>query len=197
MKCRCIWLSFFLFFVFFTSAASAHKITTFAYVENGIVYTETYFSGGGKAKNAKVMVYDAKTNKLLLTGTTDAKGCFHFKPPAITDLKIVVEAELGHRAVAKVEAKELTSSGEVVNPSSQTTVVPSTVKPTLTNTPQAAEDMRQIIREEMSKQLKPLFEKMVQVEQRLDRPSFTEIFGGIGYILGIFGIWAYFQKQRK
>lgn len=193
-KCICIWLSF-LFFVFFASEALAHKITTFAYVENGIVYTETYFSDGTRAKNAKVMVYDAKTNKLLLTGTTDAKGCFHFKPPAITDLKIVVEAELGHRAVAKVGAKELSAGGEAVS-SPQTTPVSSSVKPTLTTVPQAAaEDMRQMIREEMRRQLKPVFEEIVQIKQRMDRPSLGEVFGGIGYIFGIFGIWAYFQKK--
>jgi len=194
MKCYWISLSVILFFVLFPLVTSAHKIMTFAYVENGIVYTETYFSGGGKAKNAKVMVYDTMTNKLLLTGTTDAKGYFHFKPPAITDLKIVVEAELGHRAVTKVKAKDLKStSKEVANISPQETAVESSSVQTHQVT---IEDMRQLIREEVSRELKPLFEKIIQVEQRLERPSLTQIFGGIGYILGILGIWAYFKAKK-
>ena len=32
---------------------------------------------------------------------------------------------------------------------------------------------------------------------RIHRTSLADVIGGIGYILGIFGLWAYFQSKRK
>jgi nickel transport protein len=184
------WLFFFIMPVY------AHKITTFAYVEDGVVHTETYFSGGSKAKNAKVEVYDVKTGKLLLTGKTNKQGEFEFKPPLITDLKIVVEAEMGHRAIALLKASEL--KGEISkSESSQSFMLQTSAPEKTTSVTQISKDtLRQIVREELKKEISPLLKQLIEIKEELSRPSLASIVGGIGYIFGIFGLWTICRRRN-
>ncbi|HHK60902.1 MAG TPA: carboxypeptidase regulatory-like domain-containing protein, partial [Desulfobacterales bacterium] len=45
--------------------ALAHKVNIFAYVEDGTVYTESYFPDGRKVQGGTVEVYDAAGKKLV------------------------------------------------------------------------------------------------------------------------------------
>ena len=76
--------------------ASAHKVNVFAWVEGHTVFVEGYFSGGKKAQNSLVEVYNGAGEKLL-EGRTNEKGEFSFKIPEKTDLKIVLTASMGHK----------------------------------------------------------------------------------------------------
>ena len=77
-------------------SAFAHKVNIFAYVEGDTVYTESYFPDGKKVKGGKVKVYDSD-GKSLLEGVTDSEGRFNFELPKKDDLKIVINASMGHR----------------------------------------------------------------------------------------------------
>jgi len=77
--------------------ALAHKVTIFAWVEGDTVFTESKFSGGKRAVNAPVVIY-GRDGKKLLEGKTDNKGEFSFKIPEITDLRVVLNATMGHKA---------------------------------------------------------------------------------------------------
>lgn len=82
--------------------ALAHRVTIFAYAEGNTIHTESKFVPSTPVKQGKVLVLDAKTGKELLTGQTDDQGKFSFTVPAEAasqkmDLKIVVEAAMGHR----------------------------------------------------------------------------------------------------
>ena len=44
------------------SMARAHGVSVFAWVEGDTVYVESKFSGGRRAKNATVLVYDKEGN---------------------------------------------------------------------------------------------------------------------------------------
>ena len=72
--CIVLWL------VFCRPLVWGHKVVIFAWVEGDTVYTQSKFSGGKKAKNSTVVVYDRKGNQLL-EGKTDEKGEFSFKVP--------------------------------------------------------------------------------------------------------------------
>jgi nickel transport protein len=84
--------TFFLLILLFASIiilstnlpAFAHKVTIFAWVDGDTVFTESKFSGGKKAINAQVLVFD-RDGKQLLEGKTDSKGEFSFKVPKIPD----------------------------------------------------------------------------------------------------------------
>lgn len=86
--------------------ALAHKVNLFAYVERGVVYTESYFPDGAPVVAGKVLVYDSQ-KQLLLEGTTDAKGLFSFPLPKVDELKIVVEASMGHRNSFRLKKAEV------------------------------------------------------------------------------------------
>lgn len=77
-------------------SAFAHKVNIFAYMEGDTVYTESYFPDGKKVKGGKVEVCDSD-GKRLLEGITDSEGRFNFKFPKKDDLKIVINASMGHR----------------------------------------------------------------------------------------------------
>ena len=92
-------------------AAHAHKVTVFAWAEGDRIFTESKFSGGKMVKAGKVEVFDSD-GTLLLEGRTDDNGAFAFKAPAITDLKIVLTAGMGHQNSWLISAAEL-GEGEI------------------------------------------------------------------------------------
>ena len=82
--------------------ALAHRVVVFAHAEGNIIHTESKFMPNTPVEHGKIIVQDAKTGKQLLTGDTDAQGKFSFTIPAEAksqkmDLKIVIEAGMGHR----------------------------------------------------------------------------------------------------
>jgi len=171
----------------FVGVGHAHKITMFIYIDSsGMVHTETYFSDGTKAKNAKVRVYDNTSGKLLLQGHTDNKGIFNFKVPKITDLKIVVDAELGHRSVSVIKKERLVG----LKQSSTTSANPSA---SVSTSSCSAKELNSIL----DKKLKPLYSMLIDIQQRLSKPTMAEVVGGIGYIVGIFGLIAFVLSRRK
>ena len=96
-----------LFIVLFGPAAWAHKVNVFAYVEEDTVYTESYFPDGKKVNGGTIEAFDSEGNKLL-EGKTDIDGQFNFPAPRPGNLKIVLNASLGHRAVYTVSTDEAT-----------------------------------------------------------------------------------------
>ena len=79
-----------------SGTAMAHKVNIFAYVEDGVVYTESYFPDGRPVENGTIEVYDSQGNKLL-EGVCDKEGLFSFKVPQKDDLTIVINASMGHK----------------------------------------------------------------------------------------------------
>ena len=90
----------------FAGTAMAHKVNLFAYVEDGKIYTESYFPDGRPVENGKVKVYDSNEN-LLLEGVTDKEGLFSFDIPKIDDLTIVLDATMGHKNSFKLKKAEV------------------------------------------------------------------------------------------
>lgn len=79
-----------------SGTALAHKVNLFAYAEGGTVFTESYFPDGRAVEGGKVLVYDSNAD-LILEGKTDTEGIFSFDIPKIDDLKIVIDAAMGHK----------------------------------------------------------------------------------------------------
>ena len=207
------WGFIFLFVIFFLgiNPAYAHKVMIFAWVEGDTVFTQSKFSGGKKVKGGNVVVYNTQ-KKILLEEKTDDKGEFSFKVPEKTTLKIVLYAGAGHRAewtVPKEDIEEM--SGE--KPAESTLKKPQAKMPANTipseptenradempQTPQppgfGADEIEQAVERALDKKLKPVIKML---NESLDRgPTVSEILGGIGYILGLMGVGAYFHYRRK
>ena len=168
--------------------ALAHKVTIFAWVEGDTVFTESKFSGGKKAVNAPVEIYD-KDGKKLLEGKTDNKGEFSFKIPKITDLRVVLIAAMGHKAEWMISEKEIREANPVVKNTSA--AEPSgTISVGLSK-----EEIQKVVEDSLDKKLRPIVRMMT--ESKNAKPSITEIIGGIGYIFGLFGVVLFFKNRTK
>ena len=95
-----------LFVIMTGSNIFAHKVIIFAYLGGDTVYTESYFSDGKKVKDGEIIVYDSQGNKLL-EGKTDKDGLFNFKLPKKDDLKIILNATMGHKNSYILSASEI------------------------------------------------------------------------------------------
>lgn len=189
----------------FASQAAAHRVNVFAWTEGSRIETESKFAGGARVKNGRIRVEDASTGETLLTGRTAADGTFGFEPTAAMTsaghaLRIVIEAGEGHRGEWTVEPGEL--SGAVKTHSGLPSEVPPrpeaspdvslpTASPQVCMTPEAFE---RILDERLNARLAPLQKELAALRTR--EPGLTEIIGGIGWMIGLFGIAAYFRRRR-
>jgi nickel transport protein len=189
--------------------AWAHKVMIFSWVEGDTVYTESKFSGGKKAKNCTVVVYD-KEGKQLLEGKTDEQGKFHFKVPKKTDLRIVLKASMGHMGEWMIPAKEITAVGPVSeersapdaglqvaakggSPSIETMTSGELSGPASVGL--SRQEVKALIDESLDRKLAPILNMLVD---SLDSgPRVSEVIGGIGYIFGLVGVALYFANRRR
>jgi len=94
-------------FLVLAAPAMGHKVNIFAYVEGGVVYTESYFPDGRMVENGTIEVLDPSGNKLL-DGKTDQDGRFSFPlPEKKEDLTIVIIASMGHKNSYLLQKSEM------------------------------------------------------------------------------------------
>ncbi|MEA2021571.1 MAG: hypothetical protein U9N08_03770 [Candidatus Caldatribacteriota bacterium] len=196
-KLYLILIFIFLIIIMINISAFAHKVNIFAYLEEGKVYTESYFSDGKKCVESKIEVFDNQGNKLL-EGLTDKEGMFSFKiPPEDVidgDLKLVLTASMGHRAEYIIRADELGSIKGIIEEKIEVPV--STVSPEVSSFD--LKEIQSLIEDTLDEKLKPIMREVREIKKsQEDKISLTEIIGGIGYIIGIFGIIAYFLSRKK
>ena len=204
LLCTPLWL------VFCKPLAWGHKVMIFAWVEGDTVYTQSKFSGGKRAKNSTVVVYDNEGNQLL-EGKTDEKGEFSFKVPQKTDLKIVLKASMGHMGEWKIAGEEITAVADAregstpeigveagspeAAPSTETKTKPSGEQPLSTAVGLSRQEVRDLIDESLDKKLGPILDMLAD---SLDRgPGVSEVVGGVGYIFGLVGVALYFATRRR
>ncbi|RLB85899.1 MAG: hypothetical protein DRH24_00530 [Deltaproteobacteria bacterium] len=167
--------------------ALAHKVMIFAWIEGDTVFTESKFSGGKKAINAPVVIFD-KDGKKLLEGKTDNKGEFSFKIPKLTDLRIVLNAAMGHKAEWTVPESEIREAGNIVEKKSARASGSIAIG-------LSKEEVKKIVEDSLDKKLRPIVRMMTESKNK--GPSLTEIIGGIGYIFGLMGVALYFKNREK
>lgn len=173
-----------------SSNAFAHKVNIFAYVEGDTVYTESYFPDGKKVEDGVVEVYDSQGNKLL-EGKTNKDGQFSFKPPKKDDLKIVLNASMGHKnsyILPEDEISDIMVGQKLQESGSKDFEVKEAAKVDL-------DQIKIIIDSSLNERLKPIMRELKKTQQK--GVSLTEVIGGIGYIFGIIGVILYFVSKKE
>lgn len=184
----------FLIIIMMDVSVFAHKVNVFAYVEGKKIYTESYFNDGKKCIDSKIEVFDNRGNKLL-EGLTDKEGEFFFEVPSEDgDLKIILTASMGHRAEYSISADEIRGFAGLIKEENEEPV--SIVFPETTSVD--LKEIQSIIEDTLDEKLKPIMREIIEIKKsQEDKISPTEIIGGIGYIIGIFGIIAYFLSRKR
>lgn len=190
----------FLFLLLTSSTVLAHKVSIYAYAEDGKVFAEGYFSDGTRTRNSLIEVFDAKTGEKLLEGKTDNDGKFSFKIPKATSLKLVLHASMGHRNDYTLSAKEVKEAMGIresgVKGRKGERKPQSTVPLTVASGVSSAE-IEAVVNKAMDKKLQPVITILLKLKENSEKPGITEILGGIGYIIGLMGIAMYFKSRRK
>ena len=187
MLLRCFFLLACLFLL--PLQAQAHKIHVFAWVSDNTITVESNFSGNRPLLNGKVTVQDNKTEAILLQGTGDERGIFTFPIPARAkeekmDLLIVVSGSEGHQSSWLVPADEYLSN----NDASPANLL--SEKAEIKN-----EELKQMLQELLNQELAPIRRSLARAEDK--SPGFSDIMGGIGYLLGLAGLVAWLRNRPQ
>lgn len=195
------------FTLLITGIAFAHRVTVFAWVEGDTVHVESKFSGSKKVKGGTIVVTDSSGAELL-TGKTNDQGEFSFKLPRRTTLKITLKAGMGHQAEWTIPVEDFESATHSGKAPAQETM-PNKVHPSpeaALHNPQPSESRRThdglnsaeietIVENALDKKLKPVLK--ILAESRDKGPTIGEVIGGIGYIVGLMGLAAYFRYRKR
>ena len=215
MKKKCLLLLVLFISFGFIPNTYAHKVQMFAYPEGDTVFVEGYFADGKKPKKSEVMVYD-NGGKVLFSGVTDDEGKLSFKISRKTELKITLNAGMGHKAEYTLPASELNGSNPPLSPSnkggeeSKGVVNKGGDKNEVLNKTASAEEGRssqisqldeaqvqaiveKAVERAVGEAIKPLVRSFTEMTQK---NSLTTIIGGIGYIFGFMGIALYFKSRK-
>lgn len=183
-----------------TSTAYAHKVNVFAYVEGDQVYVQGYFSDGIKAKNSEVTV-SASDGRQLAHGQTNEEGAFTFPIQGQQHaLHIVLNAGLGHQATYDIPADEMTDTPAVPEPASMAATgdpalpVAATAGGSETGAaPGQTQLTEAAVRKAVAEGVLPLAREISELKERR---GFSDIVGGIGFIVGILGVFAYLKARQ-
>ncbi|CAG35488.1 hypothetical protein [Desulfotalea psychrophila] len=190
------WLFTFTTIFFLAATAQAHKVRVFAYKDGTQITCESEFSGGRAAQLARIEVL--RDGRVIIQGSTNQDGIFHFPIPIkptgqSQDLKIVVNAGNGHRGEWLLRGEDYLDNAPVAQ--APQTPSPQRQEKTVPELSVTITEVEKIVRRELNKQLSPIRRHLAA--QAEAGPSLQDIFGGIGYIIGLAGIAAYLQSRKK
>ena len=176
--------------------AMAHKVNLFAYAEGMTVFVEGYFVDGKAAQNSTVQVFDAD-EQLVAEGVTDDDGQYEFSLKDVSDLKVVLNAGMGHQATFSLSSTELGLGGSDENVTSQDSdVAPEATESAAQNAAAptiASADLEALVYKAVNEANKPLVRELAASQEKA---SLSGIVGGIGYIVGFLGLFAYFKARQ-
>ncbi len=201
---------------FLPASANAHKILVFAYGDGPAITGEVTFSSGRKARDVEITVMDEATKKVLATTKTNDKGEFKFPIPQEAvrkkmNLLIVANVGDGHRGQWHMTAQDYMDSADEIattasvapaNAALPHETAPAASPAASAPVPQPAavtavteKQIEKIVERVMDRKLTPVKHLLAQACE--PGPSVSDILGGIGYIIGLGGIVAYFKGQKK
>lgn len=179
---RAVSVAGFLAVVGAASPALAHKVVMDVYASGAVVEGELGFSDGTMAQDTVVEVLDAKGAKIGET-KTNTEGVFTFKPTVKAPLTFRANLGAGHVGTTEIAADDLPPIGDDT--------------PAATSEAMSGVDLAQltkVIGEQVRREVKPLRQEIFDYKEKNDIQT---ILGGLGYIIGLFGIGFYVAGRRK
>lgn len=179
-----------------SATASAHKVNVFAYVEGDQIYIQGYFSDGKTAKNSEVTLYGGDGRELT-KGQTNEEGVITFPVQGKQSLRIVLNAGQGHQASYEIPVEEITGMA-VAAPESSLPPPPvsqsSPVEEVVTSgNGESAQVSEAMVRKAVAQGVLPLAREISELKERR---GFSDIVGGIGFIAGLLGVFAYVKARQ-
>ncbi len=184
--------------------AIAHKASVFAYAEAGLVRAEGFYFDGSPCKGCAIRVLtsqpgdEGEGDKILSKGKTDEQGVFTFNDQAgIRPLLLRMDAGEGHLATFTLETEPVAAlEGDIepFNINGEAVFLPEYEQECGMDMEAIVEDL---VEARIQKRLAPLRAEISRLRRASERPGITEVIGGIGYIIGLAGIWLYFRSKKE
>ncbi|SIN71082.1 hypothetical protein [Halodesulfovibrio marinisediminis] len=204
-----------------TTSALAHRVNVFAWVEGNMVHSESFFSSGNRAQKSAITATDKKTGKVIAKGTTNNNGEWSFTLPADAiqskdPIVIALDAGQGHAGSWTLETEDFADAPPL--PATSTKTTPTSSKPETSVQPQTPvqlstqtnasssttvtltkTELDKLIRDAVRQEIAPLKAQVSKLNAQILQPKTTikDIFGGIGYILGLLGLAAFMHYRKK
>lgn len=182
------------------SHALAHKVVAGAYASGDRVEGEIGFSDGEMAKNVRVEVFAADGRKLGETHT-NGEGVFVFTPTQPVAHVFRADLGAGHVAEVRLELNELPAGlaakgGSAAESGGEPPVVSAhaAADPRSADAPAFTAAQRELVAEAVRAEIRPLRRELIAYKEKNDLQT---ILGGIGYIVGLFGLWFFLAARRK
>ncbi|MFY1027420.1 carboxypeptidase regulatory-like domain-containing protein [Actinobacillus seminis] len=161
-----------LLVLFSSQSLWAHSLYLFAQYDGKEISGKAYYSDLSPAVETYVAVYRQDKTEIVTEGQTDKQGEFHFplQGEEGTIYRVEIEAMEGHKAVAY--AANVAAQADLTSNRASS-------NRSASNTG----DELMLVRADIAK--------------LQDKIYFRDILGGIGYIVGFLGLWAWWQSRRQ
>ena len=172
------------------NGAHAHKLILSVYPAGKMIEGEVGFSNGEMADSVTVEISDSDGNQLG-QAVTDAEGFFTFEPTKAVRHVFRSDLGAGHIAQGILYEEDLPAH---LKPKSSAPAKKPKNNSTSSVSQELSEQLREMIAEEVRREIKPLKKELASYKEKND---FQSILGGLGYILGLFGLAFYLLARRK
>jgi len=183
-------LTLFVSGVFPGATAWAHKMVVFATVQGKTIHGDVYYQDGSPAQRVAVSVL-GPTGDTVGTATTDAEGKFTYPPQSRFPHKFVVDGGFGHRAEYTVPVDELPAD-RLEDPAGSPPSEPSQG---------GGSEFAEASRSDLAAEIQALNRQIIALREDLGKWKtalrMQDVMGGVGYILGILGVFSYFLAGRR
>ena len=211
----------------FASPAMAHRVTVFAWIEDQTVHTVSKFPGGNKISGGTIKVYDDAGNLLVKGKTDDqGEFSFPIPEKSALKIVMsagpghqgkwrLAEKEVRAALAGKQVSDTAETTGQKENSAKQIAPPEKTEKPAAQDSADTRPETASAVNRAVDKAVKDAVADALdrKLDEKLDQklapvmrmlsdmknpgPGVNEIFGGIGYILGLFGVAAYIYSRRR
>lgn len=173
--------------------ARAHKVIASVYASGAKIEGEIGFSNGDMAGDALVEVFDDAGEKLGET-RTDGEGFFVFAPTRPVAHVFRADLGAGHVAEARMAVEDLPPALRQAAPAGGGAAAAAIAVTDALPAAPPSEAERELIAEMLRQELRPLRREIAAYKEKNDLQT---VLGGIGYIIGLFGLGFYLSAQRR
>ena len=185
-------LLFFALLFLFSLTSYAHKINLFTNQVGNKLEGEAFFADGSPCVKCEIKVLDLK-GKEILKEKTDELGKFSLTiPEGFSEIRILLSAGEGHLIEKKITLKISSQKRELSRAQNQNTTLYS--KPEIKIDKEVYKEIDERFTQ-LEEEVKALRAEIGDMRKEMQKISYRDIIGSIGYILGVFAI-IYFIKKN-
>lgn len=173
--------------------ALAHKVIAGVFPSGDAIEGEIGFSNGDMASETVVTVTGPDGAELGRV-KTDADGVFVYTPTAPVTHHFHANLGPGHVADVTMSAEEVAKIMGVAAANVEVPAASTAQDPAATPLASLSDEERQVIAQAVRDEMRPLRRELAAYREHND---FQTILGGIGYIIGLFGLGFYLAARRK